>query len=97
MFFIGISNRVAYYMPNISGDRWRTRRRLLTPAFHFQILESFFDVFNERSKSLITDLTEASKEAALRVGGGSTPSASAPINVYTILTQCALDIICGKQ
>lgn len=66
------------------GDRWRSRRRLLTPAFHFQILESFFDVFNERSKSLIADLMEAHNL-----------SPSAPINVYTILTQCALDIICG--
>lgn len=28
------------------GNQWRERRHLLTPAFHFKILDSFFDVFN---------------------------------------------------
>lgn len=57
---------------------------MLTPAFHFQILESFFDVFNEQSKNLIADFHRSVAENNSRA-----------VNVYTILTQCALDIICG--
>lgn len=70
------------------GLRWRSRRRLLTPAFHFQILESFFDVFNDQSQQLIKELDAA---AAARPAA----SVDGSVNVYKILTQCALDIICG--
>jgi cytochrome P450 len=70
------------------GLRWRSRRRLLTPAFHFQILESFFDVFNDQSHQLIKELDAA---AAARPAA----SVDGSVNVYKILTQCALDIICG--
>jgi len=66
------------------GNRWKSRRRLLTSAFHFQILESFFDVFNEQSILLIDDFRNAIQEK---------PDGN--INVYSILTQSALDIICG--
>ena len=59
---------------------------MLTPAFHFQILESFFDVFNEQSRSLIDELT-----AIL-----SAKKMNDTVDVYDIMTQCALDIICGK-
>ena len=68
------------------GQRWRSRRRLLTPAFHFQILENFFDVFNDQSHQLIKELETAAD---------SCPKVDGSVNVYKILTQCALDIICG--
>lgn len=68
---------------------------MLTPAFHFQILESFFDVFNDRSQSLIEDLIETSELA--KKNDTFSSDKGVPINVYTILTQCALDIICGKK
>lgn len=70
---------------------------MLTPAFHFQILESFFDVFNDRSQTLIEDLIEASEVAKKNDTDLSSSGKGVPINVYTILTQCALDIICGKE
>ena len=74
----------AYFKP--TGKRWRSRRRLLTPAFHFKILENFFDVFNEQSRNLICELETAAANPS---------SPDGTVNVYTILTQCALDIICG--
>ncbi|XP_063697852.1 cytochrome P450 4d1-like [Culicoides brevitarsis] len=35
------------------GERWQKLRKLLTPAFHFQILERFVQIFDEQSEVLI--------------------------------------------
>ncbi|CAB3360551.1 Hypothetical predicted protein [Cloeon dipterum] len=40
------------------GSRWHAHRKLITPTFHFNILESFLDVFVRRSKELMTRLKE---------------------------------------
>ena len=68
-----------------TGERWKTRRRLLTPAFHFQILASFFDVFNEQSRALVDFLQEKVQQEAGQA-----------IDIFPVITKCALDIICGK-
>lgn len=34
------------------GEKWKDRRSIVTPAFHFKLLEGFYlDVFNMRSLS----------------------------------------------
>lgn len=66
------------------GQPWFNMRKILTPAFHFKILESFIDVFNEQSKVLIEILRDRA-------------SNSHEINVYEHVTQCALDNICGES
>ncbi|XP_073838194.1 cytochrome P450 4d8-like [Musca autumnalis] len=35
------------------GRKWHTRRRIITPAFHFKILEEFVEIFNHHSKTLV--------------------------------------------
>lgn len=35
---------------------WRSRRKLLTPTFHYEILKSFVHVFNYQSEILINQL-----------------------------------------
>ncbi|XP_046640760.1 cytochrome P450 4c3-like [Daphnia pulicaria] len=74
-----------------TGSRWRNRRRLLTPAFHFQILNSFVDVFNEKSADCAREFTKA-----IEAHGDENE-----IDIFPMMTQCALDIICetsmGRQ
>ncbi|XP_047108830.1 cytochrome P450 4c3 [Schistocerca piceifrons] len=62
------------------GSKWHERRKLLTPAFHFRILDDFVDVFAEQSALLVRRL--AAEE------GGQ------PFNAFPYVTLCTLDIIC---
>ena len=36
-----------------SGNRWSRARKLLTPAFHFEILKPYIDVYNDAAEILI--------------------------------------------
>lgn len=66
----------------ILGNRWRKHRKIITPAFHFQILEEFINVFNSQSDVLVDKLKEESKKGT--------------IDIYPFIARCTLDIICGK-
>ncbi|KZS12292.1 Uncharacterized protein APZ42_022393 [Daphnia magna] len=68
----------------ITGDRWKNRRRLLTPAFHVQHVNSFVNIFNEKSVD-----TARQMEHALDVRD--------ELDVFPIVTQCALDILCESS
>lgn len=65
-----------------SGEKWQKRRKLITPAFHFQILEQFIDVFNCATDIFIRRLRRnICKES---------------VDIYPYVNLCTLDIICGK-
>jgi cytochrome P450 family 4 len=57
---------------------------MLTPAFHFKILEDFFHVFNEQSQVLIQKLSAIST------------TEKDGFDIYPFISRCTLDIICGK-
>uniref|UniRef100_W8BHT3 Cytochrome P450 4c3 n=1 Tax=Ceratitis capitata TaxID=7213 RepID=W8BHT3_CERCA len=62
------------------GRKWHSRRKILTPAFHFKILDDFIDVFNEESVVLARKLErEVGAEA---------------FNIFPYVTLCTLDIVC---
>ncbi|CAG9771770.1 unnamed protein product [Ceutorhynchus assimilis] len=63
------------------GPKWRKRRKIITPAFHFSILEQFVDIFESNLQVLIKILE---KEAMDKPG----------IDIYEYVTACALDTIC---
>lgn len=63
-----------------TGAKWHARRKMLTPAFHFRILEDYLPVFTRCSNVLVEKLRAC-------VGQGSVP-------VNDFLTLCTLDIIC---
>ncbi|CAK9799487.1 Cytochrome P450 4C1 [Anthophora quadrimaculata] len=39
-----------------SGHKWQVRRKILTPAFHFNVLQQFVDIFIEEGEHLIETL-----------------------------------------
>uniref|UniRef100_A0AAY3ZVX5 Cytochrome P450 4V2 n=1 Tax=Denticeps clupeoides TaxID=299321 RepID=A0AAY3ZVX5_9TELE len=63
-----------------TGNKWRQRRKMLTPTFHFSILTEFLEVMNEQAEVLVEKLEK-------QVGKG-------PFNCFNHITLCALDIIC---
>ncbi|XP_006092710.1 cytochrome P450 4V2-like isoform X1 [Myotis lucifugus] len=63
-----------------TGNKWRSRRKMLTPTFHFTILEDFLDVMNEQANILVNKLEK-------HVDGEK-------FNCFSYITLCALDIIC---
>ncbi|XP_015119502.1 cytochrome P450 4c3 [Diachasma alloeum] len=69
------------------GSKWHQRRKILTPTFHFKILEDFIEVFGEQTEVLVTQLSrEVHNES---------------FNIFPYVTHCTLDIICetamGRQ
>ncbi|XP_007517742.1 cytochrome P450 4V2-like [Erinaceus europaeus] len=63
-----------------TGNKWRSRRKMLTPTFHFTILEDFLDVMNEQANILVSKLEKHANQEAF--------------NCFFYITLCALDIIC---
>ncbi|XP_063968946.1 cytochrome P450 4V2-like isoform X3 [Lytechinus pictus] len=64
-----------------TGQKWFHRRKLLTPTFHFSILQNFMDVFNEQSVILTKKIEKFADQ-------------SEPFNIFPEIAYCVLDIIC---
>lgn len=67
----------------ISGEKWHAHRKILTPTFHFTILEGFCDVFAEKCGIMVEKLKPFA-------------DAKQPVDIFGYLSHCALDIICGE-
>ncbi|XP_050083264.1 cytochrome P450 4C1-like [Anopheles aquasalis] len=63
------------------GERWFQHRKLITPTFHFNILDGFCEVFAESTAVLVKRLQPYA-------------ATGRPINIYPFITNAALDIIC---
>ncbi|XP_067140012.1 cytochrome P450 4V2-like [Centruroides vittatus] len=63
-----------------SGSKWRARRKLLTPSFHFKILEDFSPIFNDHC-SIMLDIMNNCVDHDW-------------VDIVPIITRCNLDIIC---
>ena len=68
------------------GAKWKSRRRLLTPAFHFKILDDF---------ALVSDLNRFVSYCASY--SSRSPLMDGEIDVYPFITNCSLDIISGMS
>lgn len=65
-----------------TGWKWLSRRKVLTPAFHFKILEDFVEIFDAQSSILVKKLKKFE-------GRGE-------FDIFPLTALCALDVICGK-
>lgn len=65
-----------------TGKKWFQRRKILTPSFHFQILEKFVEIMEENGNVLIKKLEKLNGQE---------------VNIFPIVNLYALDVICGLQ
>lgn len=56
-------------------------RKIITPTFHFSILQGYIDIFNKNAKTLLKVLEDVNKEDC---------------DLAKPVTYCALDNVCGK-
>jgi cytochrome P450 len=63
--------------------RWHKHRKIITPAFHFKILEQFCDVFDDKVAIMIN-----------RFENQLAKNPDEPIDIFPFVTKMALDIIC---
>lgn len=66
-----------------SGEKWFRNRRMLTPAFHFDILKPYVQVYNEAADVLLKKWTKTLEQNG--------PDAS--IEIFGPVSLCTLDII----
>uniref|UniRef100_A0A194ALH3 Putative cytochrome P450 4V2 n=1 Tax=Pinctada fucata TaxID=50426 RepID=A0A194ALH3_PINFU len=63
-----------------TGSKWHSRRKLLTPSFHFKILNDFVGVFQDQAQTMVKRLDSMADRGTF--------------NIFSYITLCALDIIC---
>lgn len=66
-----------------TGQKWFSRRKIITPAFHFGILQSFVNTFNCNGDIFLEKLKNSW-------------SNEKPIDIFPYIILYALDNICGK-
>uniref|UniRef100_A0A915EL41 Cytochrome P450 n=1 Tax=Ditylenchus dipsaci TaxID=166011 RepID=A0A915EL41_9BILA len=65
-------------------EKWRPRRKLLTPTFHYDILKDFVPVYNRHAKTLVSKFDELVEKTGK----------DQYTDVFHTITLCTLDIIC---
>lgn len=64
-----------------TGRKWHTRRKIITPTFHFKILEQFVEIFDQQSSIFVEQLRTKA------ISGEE-------FDAFPVVTLCALDVIC---
>ncbi|GFY72455.1 cytochrome P450 4C1 [Trichonephila inaurata madagascariensis] len=63
-----------------TGTKWKSRRKLLTPSFHFKILDDFLPTFNDQSMFLVKKLESLQHKEY--------------VDITPLVILCTLDIVC---
>ncbi|EAT40476.2 AAEL007815-PA [Aedes aegypti] len=64
-----------------TGRKWHSRRKIITPTFHFKILEQFVEIFDQQSNIFVGQLKSKAQSGE-------------DFDVFPVVTLCALDVIC---
>ncbi|GBM32152.1 Cytochrome P450 4g15 [Araneus ventricosus] len=64
-----------------TGEKWKSRRKLLTSCFHPDILRSFLPIFNEKSQNLVIALRDETQKDFTEI--------------IDFTTSCTVDIMSG--
>lgn len=65
------------------GTKWHKHRKMITPSFHFKILQDFQEVMNQKSTKFMEKLRTTSKNETI-------------FDFQSMVGYLTLDIICGK-
>ncbi|XP_013103166.2 cytochrome P450 4d2 [Stomoxys calcitrans] len=65
-----------------TGKKWHTRRKIITPSFHFKILEEFVEIFDRQTNIMIEKLKKEVKK-----------DPQSPVDMFPLVCLTALDII----
>uniref|UniRef100_A0A182Q7Y3 Cytochrome P450 n=1 Tax=Anopheles farauti TaxID=69004 RepID=A0A182Q7Y3_9DIPT len=63
------------------GRKWHTHRKVITPTFHFKILEQFVEIFDRQSTTFVKVLQPLAETGK-------------SFDIFPQVTLCALDVIC---
>ena len=69
---------------NLAGQNWFHQRKIITPAFHFGVVDLFTETMSEKAEILNQIIEEKIKQ-----------NPNEPIDIFKLALKCALDIICG--
>lgn len=61
------------------GEKWFTRRKIISKSFHFNILKDFVEIFDRNSEVFVDKLTRFEGQAG---------------DVFPLIALCTLDIVC---
>lgn len=64
-----------------TGKKWHSRRKIITPSFHFKILEEFIEIFDRQSNIMVEQLKKKLKDD------------KTPVDMFPVVCLTALDII----
>lgn len=68
---------------NIAADEWRFHRKNLNPSFYYNVVKSFYPIFNKNLKIFTKNLRKYAATGSLRL--------------QPLIYSCAMDMICGKS
>lgn len=71
-----------FFIYETKGKKWQDRRKIITPAFHFKMLEKFTETFDRISNTFIEKLQEFDSNKA--------------IEFFHMVELFALDVVCGE-
>lgn len=63
-----------------TGQKWHQRRKIITPAFHFKILEDFVEIMEYQGNIFVEKLKKLQGQE---------------LDVFPLISLYALDVICG--